>query len=151
MRYQTNADFQAKIEAFDLSVDVIMGDIVREHRAAQKRAKGKKVTAGPASDLAIMDLDLTSEVGRMTPPVRIYLPDPATGELRLTEELKATAFRERVLASALGKKFQARIQDLRDKRRKAGIRSKTRARAARARLRSAGITSTFSPEAEGGA
>jgi len=74
------------------------------------------------------------EVGKQTPPVKIYRMDPTTGELRLKETVPAATFRRRALESVAGKRFQQRISELQRKRRLAGQRSKAKARAARIRL-----------------
>lgn len=128
MRYSTNTDIQAAEESFDTTSDIIMTDIVREQR---RRAKAKMAPFHSAASL--IDLDLVGEVGRATPPVKIYRVGP-DGELVLKEQIQATTFRRRMLESAGGKAFRERIDELQRKRRRAGQRSKAKSRAARIRL-----------------
>ena len=126
MRYSTNTDLQAAEECFDATSDIIATDILREHR--------RKTTAAPIHNIAsLIDLDLVGEVGRSTPPVKIYRVGP-DGELVLKEQIQATTFRRRMLESAGGKAFQERFAELQRKRRRAGQRSKAKSRAAKIRL-----------------
>ena len=126
MKYQTNTDIQASAEAFEISTDSIMTDILREHKA---RKAGAKKMVGMAS---LLDMDLAKEVGKLTPPVRIYRVGPA-GELILHTQISALTFRRRALESIGGLEFQDRIEELQRKRRRAGQRSKAKGRAARIR------------------
>jgi hypothetical protein len=128
MRYSTNTDIQASAEHFEISTDSIMTDILREHKA-RKAGTGTKKMVGMAS---LLDMDLANEVGRLTPPVRIYRVGP-DGELILKEQIQALTFRRRVMESIGGVAFQERIDELQRKRRKAGQRSKAKGRAARIR------------------
>lgn len=124
MRYATRQDLNANVESFETVSDIIMSDIIREQRAKRR---------SPPSALALLlDMDLGLEVGKLTPPVRIYRVGPA-GELILKEQIQATTFRRRVMESIGGLAFQDRIADLHRKRRKAGQRSKAKGRAARIR------------------
>lgn len=126
MRYATNTDLQASAEHFEISTDSIMTDILREHKA---RKAGAKKMVGMAS---LLDMDLANEVGKLTPPVRIYRVGP-DGELILKEQIQALTFRRRVMESVGGVAFQDRIDELQRKRRRAGQRSKAKGRAARIR------------------
>ena len=128
MRYSTNTDIQAAEESFDTTSDIIMTDIVSEQR---RRAKAKMAPFHSAASL--IDLNLVGEVGRATPPVKIYRVGP-TGELILKEQIQATTFRRRMLETAGGRAFQERFAELQRKRRKAGQRSKAKSRAAKIRM-----------------
>ncbi len=143
-RYTTNRDLKAQSQGHYAIVDTIGTQILQDHEAEVRRDRGR---AAP-TDLGLLEMDLTAEVGRATPPVRIYRPDPQTGELVFKEQLTATTFRRKALESVHGKRFQARLAELQKKRRKAGMRSKANARAARYRLRQAGIKPRFSDEDE---
>lgn len=125
MRYSTPQDLQANVETFETVSDIIMSDIVREQRAKRRGA--------PTPMTALLDMDLGLEVGKMTPPVKIYRVGP-DGELILKEQIQATTFRRRALESIGGKAFQAKLDDLKQKRRRAGMRSSSRNRASRIRL-----------------
>jgi hypothetical protein len=128
MRYSTPQDLQANVETFETVSDIIMSDIVRE-----QRAKAKAIRGAPYTVSALIDMDLGLEVGKMTPPVKIYRVGP-DGELILKEQIQATTFRKRALESIGGKNFQAKLEDLKQKRRRAGMRSSARNRASRIRL-----------------
>lgn len=125
MRYSTPQDLQANVETFETVSDIIMSDILREQRAK------KRAVAIPLS--ALLDMDLGLAVGKMTPPVTIYLVGPEGG-LILKERIQATTFRRRALESLGGKNFQAKLDNLQQKRRRAGMRSSARNRASRIRL-----------------
>ena len=126
MRYSTNTDLQAAEESFNTTADIIAADILRQSRSRLK-------ANGPVHNIiGLMDLGLVGEVGRATPPVKIYRVGP-DGELVLKEQIQATTFRRRRLEGAGGKAFQERIAELQRKRRRAGQRSKAKSRAARIR------------------
>lgn len=127
MRYSSNVELQAASEHFEFSSDMIMSDIMREHRA-----QGRKPS--PVTTIAnLIDADIGSEVGKLTPPVRIYKMGP-DGELVLKEQIQAMTFRRRALESIGGKAFQDRLDEMKRKRMKAGLRSKAKSRATRKRL-----------------
>lgn len=125
-QHLSNPHIQALTEHFEIATDSIMTDILREHKA---RKGGAKKMVGMAS---LLDMDLAHEVGKLTPPVRIYRVGPS-GELILKEQIQALTFRRRVMESVGGVEFQERIDELQRKRRKAGQRSKAKGRAARIR------------------
>lgn len=127
MRHATNTEIQANIDSFDLSSDVIMTDILKEHRA---KTRPKKPAGIGLSTL--LEINLANEVGKLTPPVRIYhMADDGT--LVLKEQIQATTFRRRALESIGGKGYRERLAELKRKRQKAGLMSKTKSRAARLR------------------
>ncbi|MGH8568470.1 MAG: hypothetical protein ACREXU_10745 [Gammaproteobacteria bacterium] len=132
MRYSTAVDVVVFTEAPPIEASVtgeLVADIMREFRLEQRPKKKPMATVG-----TLLDMDLGNEVGRHTPKVKIYRPDPVTGELVLKEHIQATTFRRRVLETIGGQAFQDRIDEMRRKRQKAGARSKAKSRATRKRL-----------------
>ena len=126
--YSTGRELQANAESFDLSSDSIMTDILRE---AQAKAKGKAAAGYNVAHL--LDMNLAGEVGKFTPPVRIYKVGP-DGELILKEQVQAITFRRRVLESIGGQAYVERMLDLQRKRQRAGQMMKARGVARRKRL-----------------
>lgn len=116
----------------------IISDSAMTSSVQADRIKRKLARASANPDLALLDFDLSNEVGQSTPPVKIYRLND-TGELVLRETMTATAFRQRVLESLSGRKFQERIKELQRKRMRAGQRAKARSRAAKVRLEKARI------------
>lgn len=128
--HSTNQSLRAQALHSRIISDSAMASAVQQDRIKRKLARA---SANP--DLALLDFDLSNEVGQSTPPVRIYRPN-ADGDLVLRETVTATTFRRRVLESLAGQKFQERVRELQRKRMRAGQRAKARGRAAR--LRAAG-------------
>jgi len=125
----TNQQLRSQANHASIVSESAMGSIVQQDRVKRKLARA---SANP--DLALLDFDLSNEVGKSTPPLKIYKPDPKTGALVLAETMTALAFRRRVLESLAGKRFQQRISELQKKRQRAGQRAKNRGRLARRRL-----------------
>ena len=115
--HSTNQDLRARaLHSMSIS-ESAMSSAVQADRIKRKLARA---SANP--DLALLDFDLSNEVGQSTPSVRIYRPNEA-GELVLRETVTAAAFRQRVLESLSGKKFQERVRELQRKRMRAAQRS----------------------------
>ena len=129
--HSTNQSLRAQLLHSRIISESAMTSAVQADRVKQKLARA---SANP--DLALLDFDLSNEVGQSTPPVKIYRPN-AAGELVLHETVTAPAFRQRVLESLSGQKFQEKIRELQRKRMRAGQRAKARSRAARIRLEKA--------------
>ena len=127
--HTTNQELRSQANHASIVSESAMGSIVQQDRVKRKLARA---SANP--DLALLDFDLSNEVGQSTPPIKIYKPDPKTGALVLAETMTALAFRRRVLKSLAGKRFQQRISELQKKRQRAGQRAKNRGRLARRRL-----------------
>jgi len=131
-RRSTNAELNAQSRHARIVADSTYGAVVQQDRVKRKLARA---SANP--DFALLDFDLSNEVGKSTPPLKIYKPDPKTGALVLAETMTAIDFRRRVLESLAGKRFQQRISELQRKRQRAGQRAKARSRAGRIRLEKA--------------
>lgn len=129
--HSTNQSLRAQTLQSRIISDAAMTSAIQQDRIKRKLARA---SANP--DFALLDFDLSNEVGQSTPAVKIYRPNEA-GELVLQETVTAQTFRRRVLESLSGQKFQDRIKELQRKRQRAGQRAKARSRAASLRLRKA--------------
>ena len=126
--HSTNQSLRAQLLHSRIISDAAMASSVQQDRIKRKLARA---SANP--DLALLDFDLSNEVGRSTPLVKIYRPN-AGGELVLHEIVTAAKFRQRALESLSGQKFQEKIRELQRKRMRAGQRAKAKSRAAQIRI-----------------
>jgi len=128
-RLSTTQELRSQANHASIVSESAMTSIVHQDKVRRKLAR-----ASASPDLALLALDLSNEVGKSTPPITIYKPDPKTGDLILKETVTAITFRRRALESIAGKRFQQRISELQRKRQRAGQRQKAKSRAARVRL-----------------
>lgn len=120
-KHNSSPTDSVRFQTAHIASESAMSSILEQHN----QAKRNKPPVG--SDMSIMEVDLEAAVGALTPPLRIYRPDPATGELRLAETIGAAAFRERALNTAEGQHHQRLRAELQNKRIRAGRRAKVRA------------------------